>query len=101
MADIIIPDVPDDVIAAVDVKALRLGLSRDSFLRRVLVGGSFEQAGPGPLGHQSAMVTLDDSRPNDNPSCRCTTAGEPRVAVSELSGSAEPSLALQVRARRR
>jgi hypothetical protein len=37
MADITIPDVPDDAIAAVDVKARRLGLSRDSYLRRVLV----------------------------------------------------------------
>ena len=36
MADIIIPDVPDDVIAAIDVKAQRLGLSRNDYLRRAL-----------------------------------------------------------------
>jgi hypothetical protein len=36
VADIIIPDVPDHIIAAIDVKAQRLGLSRDSYLRRVL-----------------------------------------------------------------
>lgn len=36
MADIIIPDVPDDVIAAIDVKAQRLGLSRENSLRRAL-----------------------------------------------------------------
>jgi len=36
VADIIIPDVRDDVIAAVDVKAQRLGLSRNDYLRRVL-----------------------------------------------------------------
>ena len=36
MADIIIPDVPDDVIAAIDIKAQRLGLSRNDFLLRAL-----------------------------------------------------------------
>jgi hypothetical protein len=36
VADIIIPDVPDDVIAAIDVKAQRLGLSRNDYLRRAL-----------------------------------------------------------------
>ena len=36
MADIIIPDVPDDVIAAIDAKAQRLGLSRNDYLRRAL-----------------------------------------------------------------
>lgn len=30
------PDVPDDVIAAIDVKAQRLGLSRNYYLRRAL-----------------------------------------------------------------
>jgi len=36
VADIIIPDVPDDVIAAIDIKAQRLGLSRNDFLLRAL-----------------------------------------------------------------
>lgn len=36
MADILIPDVPEDVIAAIDLKAQRLGLSRADYLRRVL-----------------------------------------------------------------
>jgi hypothetical protein len=37
VADITIPDVPEYVIAAVDANARRLGLSRDSYLHRVLV----------------------------------------------------------------
>ena len=36
MADILIPDVPEDVIAAIDMKAQLLGLSRADYLRRVL-----------------------------------------------------------------
>ena len=36
MADIVIPDIPEDVIAAIDLKARRLGLPRADYLRRVL-----------------------------------------------------------------
>jgi Ribbon-helix-helix protein, copG family len=36
MADLLIRDVPDDVIAAVDAHASRLGLSRSEYLRRRL-----------------------------------------------------------------
>jgi hypothetical protein len=36
VADIVIPDVPEDVIAAIDLKARRLGPSRADYLRRVL-----------------------------------------------------------------
>jgi hypothetical protein len=36
MSDILIRDVPDDVIAAVDASARRLGLSRTEYLRRAL-----------------------------------------------------------------
>ena len=36
MADIIIPDIPDDVVAAIDINAQRLGLSRNDYLRRAL-----------------------------------------------------------------
>jgi hypothetical protein len=37
VSDILIPDVPEDVIAAIDMKAQRLGISRADYLRRVLV----------------------------------------------------------------
>jgi hypothetical protein len=36
MTDILIRDVPDDVIAAIDAKAQRVGLSRAEYLRRTL-----------------------------------------------------------------
>jgi plasmid stability protein len=36
MADILIRDVPDDVLAALDAKAKRLGLSRSEYVRRQL-----------------------------------------------------------------
>lgn len=36
MTDLLIRDVPDDVIAAVDARAGRLGLSRSEYLRRRL-----------------------------------------------------------------
>lgn len=36
MADILIRDIPDDVLAAIDAKAQRAGLSRTEYLRRAL-----------------------------------------------------------------
>ena len=36
VADILIRDVPDDVVAALDANARRVGLTRAEFLRRIL-----------------------------------------------------------------
>lgn len=36
MTDVLIRDVPDDVLAAIDAKAKRVGLSRTEYLRRAL-----------------------------------------------------------------
>lgn len=36
MADILIRDIPDDVIRAIDAHAKRVGLSRTEYLRRTL-----------------------------------------------------------------
>jgi hypothetical protein len=36
VADILIRDVPDDVLAAIDAKARRVGLSRTEYIRRAL-----------------------------------------------------------------
>ena len=36
MTDVLIRDVPDDVVAAIDADAQRLGLSRSEYLRRTL-----------------------------------------------------------------
>ena len=47
MPDILIRDVPDDVVAAIDAKAQRAGLSRTEYLRRALSRGRTEEsAGP-------------------------------------------------------
>ncbi len=42
MTDILIRDVPDDVVAALDVSAKRVGLTRAEYLRRLLAS----QRGP-------------------------------------------------------
>jgi hypothetical protein len=49
--DLLIRDVPDEVVAAVDSEAKRLGLSRSEFLRRTL-----HQAFP----KNGGVVTVDD-----------------------------------------
>lgn len=36
MADILIRDIPDDVVAAIDARAQRAGVSRSEYVRRVL-----------------------------------------------------------------
>ncbi len=46
MTDILIRDVPDDVLAAIDAKAKRMGLSRTEYLRRTLERESTQIAGP-------------------------------------------------------
>jgi hypothetical protein len=51
MADILIRDVPDDVVAAIDAKAQRLGMSRSEYLRRALARES---------GGGAAPVTVED-----------------------------------------
>lgn len=51
MPDILIRDVPDDVVAAIDAKAQRAGLSRSEYLRRTL---SRERS------EDSDSVTVDD-----------------------------------------
>ena len=37
MADVLILDVPDEVVAALDARAARLGISRSEYVRRLLV----------------------------------------------------------------
>jgi plasmid stability protein len=46
MSDMLIRDVPEPVIAALDARARRLGLSRSEYLRRVLAR---EQRAEGPV----------------------------------------------------
>lgn len=44
MADILIRDVPDDVLAAIDARARRVGLSRTEYIRRALARERDERA---------------------------------------------------------
>ena len=46
MPDVLIRDVPDDVIAALDAHAGRLGLSRSEYLRRRLAQDAATQSSP-------------------------------------------------------
>lgn len=58
MTDILIRDIPDEVIAAIDARARRVGLSRTEYLRRTLererVGGSE----PVTVDHLERVVSL-------------------------------------------
>jgi len=51
MADILIRDIPDDVVAAIDSKARRAGLSRTEYIRRALARERHEA---------TTGVTVDD-----------------------------------------
>lgn len=46
MTDILIRDVPDEVLAAIDAKAKRVGLSRTEYLRRALERERVVETGP-------------------------------------------------------
>ena len=56
MTDILIRDVPEDVVAAVDAHAGRLGLSRSEYVRRRLAQDASRQDSP------SASRIWPDSR---------------------------------------
>jgi hypothetical protein len=45
VADLLIRDVPDDVVAAIDLKAQRVGLSRTEYVRRALARERGESSG--------------------------------------------------------
>jgi hypothetical protein len=47
MTDVLIRDVPDDVIAALDAHATRRGLSRSEYLRRRLAQDAATRGAPG------------------------------------------------------
>jgi plasmid stability protein len=53
MSDVLIRDVPDDVLAALESHAARLGLSRNEYLRRQLAREAQRSTTP---------VTMDDLR---------------------------------------
>lgn len=65
MGDVLIRGVPDGVVAAIDTKADRLGLSRTEYLRRQMMriaGSSDDQVTVAALRHfGEAFPDLDDS----------------------------------------
>ena len=65
MTDILIRDVPDEVLAAIDAKAKRVGLSRTEYLRRALERERVQGAGPVTVDQLERVAKLaadlDDS----------------------------------------
>lgn len=63
MSDLLIRDVPENVVAALDAKAARLGLSRTEYLRRRLTveaSGESETTELGLREFSSAFADLAD-----------------------------------------
>jgi hypothetical protein len=58
MTDILIRDVPDDVLAAIDAKAKRVGLSRTEYLRRTLERDHTQGSGPVTVEQLERMSAL-------------------------------------------
>lgn len=56
MTDVLVRDVPDDVITALDVRASRLGLSRSEYLRRRLAQEAAGGAKPVTTEHLTAFA---------------------------------------------
>jgi hypothetical protein len=50
MSDVLIRDVPDDVLAAVESHATKLGLSRNEYLRRQLAQDAMRSTVPVTMG---------------------------------------------------
>lgn len=65
MTDILIRNVPDEVLAAIDAKANRVGLSRTEYLRRALERERVQDSGPITVEQLERAATLagdlDDS----------------------------------------
>ena len=67
MSDILIRNVPEEVVTAIDARAAALGLSRNEYLRRRLAQDSHVGA---------RRVTMDDLR---NFAERCSDLNDPEV----------------------
>lgn len=65
MADILIRDVPDEVLAAIDAKAKRVGLSRTEYLRRALERERTQANGPVDIDQLAKVAAL--TRDLDDP----------------------------------
>ncbi len=56
MTDVLVRDVPDEVITALDARAARLGLSRSEYLRRRLAQEAMSSAEPMTAAHLAAFA---------------------------------------------
>lgn len=65
MTDILIRDVPDEVLAAIDARAKRVGLSRTEYLRRTLERERAQDAGPVTVERFAQVASL--ARDLDDP----------------------------------
>jgi hypothetical protein len=65
VTDILIRDVPDEVLAAIDAKAKRVGLSRTEYLRRALERERVQDAGPVTVDQLERAASL--ARDLDDP----------------------------------
>ncbi len=65
MTDVLVRDVPDEVIRALDVSASRLGLSRSEFLRRRLA--QVATSGPHPVSAQDLIAFSETFADLDDP----------------------------------
>jgi hypothetical protein len=65
MTDILIRDVPDEILAAIDAKAKRVGLSRTEYLRRALERERVQDAGPVTVDQLAQAASL--ARDLDDP----------------------------------
>lgn len=65
MADILLRGIPDEVVAAIDAKAKRAGLSRTEYLRRALERERVADAGQVTVEQLQQLATL--ARDLDNP----------------------------------
>ena len=65
MTNILIRDVSDEALAAIDAKATRVGLSRSEYLRRALERERVEGAGPVTVDQRRRAASL--ARDLDDP----------------------------------
>jgi len=56
MTDVLVRDVPEAVVAALDAQASRLGLSRNEYLRRRLAQDVAATSGPVTVAHLTAFA---------------------------------------------
>jgi len=65
MTNILIRDIPDEVVAAIDARARRVGLSRTEYLRRTLARERVDNSEPVTVDHleRVALLAADLSNP--------------------------------------